>query len=1383
MTNRELNEADSHSKDGQESLRLAASANPPPYEEGVRSAPVALKKPDHSIPEDFNHIVIPPPEPFPDERTVDIRVDDELTSSNQEEEDQLPSVRHSFLTPYRAIRDAATSPYTARYQITGFDSIELKASSRSAGGRSSSVSEITSHEEVLNSIPPASAPAAPVAVEGPSFPPLTSEDMWEALPVRNAIFLADMMEWIVVAPEGDVRIDGKSDVSPSPISSLDSPVPLWKNEGTTEIPVRLQKKPIITLVQSNEGVQSDLEPLESFEWWRSSKGHSLLLSKEGSLPSVVPVELMETLRRERIANPRPGQTGEIQFRDAVTTLIKVVGNAANGEVRALAVTGKTITTKLGVDDISRHILEVLGFSGDGKPDVSGLFPLIKPPDMSQFKWQLKLRRAWLEISLWFQHKIKESAKNSLKSPEIVPSMPLLPRCTTAMDHLALCFGYDPTSQVMDRKEFLPEKALDAFEFLGSDSNSSEDVVEACYLANTHDLPLRGKLPFFAALQTVGQYFRDTESELIQTRLGLEKSRGLFSEQDLRSAFAKFGIDITSLEQSHEISTEFVISVYLGAVEQAAAKKDEVQVFKDALEVISMSRGNPKELEDRIAAPVEVSLDKAYEIIGATPDIDDEFVSSLFSLVFSDGSKSAEECTEAIRVIAEARKSQALKKVYRSAIGEAEEWEAPDLEKPIGLNNIGNTCYLNSVLQYFFAIRQLREHVLLLLNNKEDGHLLSSSSSQNGSIRVGGRQVSDREIERSHRFVKQLAQLFSNMITSPASAVTPERELAYLALVSSRVEEISEVATVALEEEVLEKKHSLPPLDGQEVLMQKPVLNPASSIDTVLVDEPSSILPAGDDNDAHKSNASRNNSAMHASSASSSMVVHNESLPENTVPTEDGFTTPPLPFSSEAPPLPPRSKVSASIDTNREAGQHRNSMMQLGAQQDVSECLDNVMFQIEVALVANDQDEQAKRDEVGVEDLKLESSMEDGGEWIENDDLLRRLFLGRTLQRLESAAEGREERNGARPSVHSKKEVFTILPIDVVEEGRNIYDGLDGFFDEEILIGSSGESIRRTVTLIDAPVVLQIQLQRVQFDRIKGAYKSQAHLEVGETLFMDRYLDFDPLDEEDAKRLEKRKRAREARRRIEELRARNRALEPEKVPISKSLQRTSDYLTSLESIKSVLFSTVRGEDDGEEEKKSGGEERAASEEGGAREEGSKIEELFDPGFSEFLNQEAARVDAELKAIEEEIIRLKNLVEELWQDEKRYEYVLTSVFMHRGEASHGHYFLNQRKVTQGETDLSLSLSNVWYKYNDQTITEINWSEVHRDQSGATPYLLCWIRKDKLNHFDSLCRHYETSAPTAAEGAGDFESSSSSTVIYKSSSQQPADVVMSEITPPVS
>jgi len=38
-------------------------------------------------------------------------------------------------------------------------------------------------------------------------------------------------------------------------------------------------------------------------------------------------------------------------------------------------------------------------------------------------------------------------------------------------------------------------------------------------------------------------------------------------------------------------------------------------------------------------------------------------------------------------------------------------EPADLSLPVGLHNIGNTCYLNSLLQYLFTVKPIRDVVL------------------------------------------------------------------------------------------------------------------------------------------------------------------------------------------------------------------------------------------------------------------------------------------------------------------------------------------------------------------------------------------------------------------------------------------------------------------------------------------------------------------------------------------------------------------------------------------------------------------------------------------------------------------------------------------------
>ena len=144
---------------------------------------------------------------------------------------------------------------------------------------------------------------------------------------------------------------------------------------------------------------------------------------------------------------------------------------------------------------------------------------------------------------------------------------------------------------------------------------------------------------------------------------------------------------------------------------------------------------------------------------------------------------------ALRVIAKARNSNALRLFIEKGTipGEMpmqEEEQKASLDRPAGLENIGNTCYLNSLLQYFFTIKELRE-VILDYAQYQEGEVTEELLQRK---RVGGRQVTRREIERSKRFVEHLSTLFSQLIHTSTASVRPELELAYCALVSSKDED-------------------------------------------------------------------------------------------------------------------------------------------------------------------------------------------------------------------------------------------------------------------------------------------------------------------------------------------------------------------------------------------------------------------------------------------------------------------------------------------------------------------------------------------------------------------------------------------------------------------
>lgn len=166
----------------------------------------------------------------------------------------------------------------------------------------------------------------------------------------------------------------------------------------------------------------------------------------------------------------------------------------------------------------------------------------------------------------------------------------------------------------------------------------------------------------------------------------------------------------------------------------------------------------------------------------------------------------------------------------------------------------------------------------------------------------------------------------------------------------------------------------------------------------------------------------------------------------------------------------------------------------------------------------------------------------------------RTFYGKMRQQLVFEDSSVEE------PVRTKEELFSSLLVDVAEEGRNVYDGLDTVFDNS-LVDIEGKQARREVSLVEIPSLLQIQLQRVQYDREQQkAYKSNAHMSFGDTISMDRYLAVDPNDTEGLLRKD---RAAERKVALDKCRARLDELTKPKVTDSTPLR--TDYTLTLDAL--------------------------------------------------------------------------------------------------------------------------------------------------------------------------------------------------------------------------
>ena len=95
---------------------------------------------------------------------------------------------------------------------------------------------------------------------------------------------------------------------------------------------------------------------------------------------------------------------------------------------------------------------------------------------------------------------------------------------------------------------------------------------------------------------------------------------------------------------------------------------------------------------------------------------------------------------------------------------------------------------------------------------------------------------------------------------------------------------------------------------------------------------------------------------------------------------------------------------------------------------------------------------------------------------------------------------------AKNGTRSKEEFWSDIKVDVATGTRDIYSAIDGAFDmQEISVDDS--LVEQFGAISKLPPVLQIQVQRVQFDTVKKtSFKSTHHLDLKDTIYLDRYMD-------------------------------------------------------------------------------------------------------------------------------------------------------------------------------------------------------------------------------------------------------------------------------------
>lgn len=112
----------------------------------------------------------------------------------------------------------------------------------------------------------------------------------------------------------------------------------------------------------------------------------------------------------------------------------------------------------------------------------------------------------------------------------------------------------------------------------------------------------------------------------------------------------------------------------------------------------------------------------------------------YTICIDDSPDQAELYNRALSVIAKEMDSQLLK----GMAGISSDVNQNLAEWPVGLQNIGNTCYLNSLLQFYFSVRPFRDMVLDIEKYQMDLNDVAGLAKK----KVGSRKVTGKEVQRS-----------------------------------------------------------------------------------------------------------------------------------------------------------------------------------------------------------------------------------------------------------------------------------------------------------------------------------------------------------------------------------------------------------------------------------------------------------------------------------------------------------------------------------------------------------------------------------------------------------------------------------------------------------
>lgn len=609
----------------------------------------------------------------------------------------------------------------------------------------------------------------------------------------------------------------------------------------------------------------------------------------------------------------------------------------------------------------------------------------------------------------------------------------------------------------------------------------------------------------------------------------------------------------------------------------------------------------------------LSINDAYQRLQiSSHDISDESVLNYYqSLSNGAGAGSKDSFMEALRVIAIDRHSHFLLAKLEDPNAEV----LPCKAEPVGLDNIGNTCYLNSLLQYYYSIKPLREMVMDF-----EKYRMELNDENLRRKKVGGRQVEKAEVIKAQKFVEELQKLFISLKTAPTRSVRPTKELAALTIFSTQAAEQAVRINSIDATKCLQENDQIPRELESSIQWSLPT--------SVVENDVEMVENVNKENTGRDDISSETTLVDTATSSYDSCVVENDTvlLLHQSIDGRDQARTNMSEFENDTvmvdsvshelknePSVPDRSLTPPPNDVTGIFGPKQksyqshsgNKLWDFGTQQDVTEVIGNVLFRLQCAITATD--------------YEITSG--------EQVDIVRESFFGANTVYTQKAH-----------SLQKKVEAWSyilVFPNPNENVPRSIYEALDVSFDEQ-MVEIDKQLVPQFTSISKLPRIMQFHIQRTAFDQESlRSWKNRSPVTIPETLYLDRYID--DSDTLNSTIMSLRRETWLWKKQLSSLEARYKVLtQTKEMAVPDALMITREW------INEVTEDPIDGI-------------------------------RIDPDLPRLLDIRIDELALEIDKIKNRIGVLKEKLQNQFIEMREYEYTLHAVFIHQGEVGGGHYWV--------------------------------------------------------------------------------------------------------------